>query len=636
MNADRNKGSWLLAPGSWGSRSADYAKSQEPRAESHCPIPSAFIRFHLRFHKAVLGVLACFSLLGCGQSSPQPPVGVGDATKLQVLRPSSGGEMVLVPAGEFTMGDSAGQADERPHAVSVSALYVDRYPVTQEFYQKVMAANPSKRKGAKSPVEQMRWTEAATFCNRCSELDGLTPCYDLKTWECNFAAAGYRLPTEAEWEYACRAGSTARYCYGDDPGALPQYAWFKPHSGGTPKPVGQKAPNRWGLYDMHGNVWEWCNDFYGENYYSESPKENPRGPRTGTKRVLRGGAWDCTAEKCRAACRSKETPAFPDACFGADSYGFRRVRNATAALLRSAAVSAAPAGETPALQAEPAPSPAAAVPAPVAPAKAGPLDLSRLKGTIVFVSDRGGALAIWRMQAGGKEQRQITHDPEADADPRFSPDGQRISYTSLRGGFPEVWIMNRDGSTPKRVTPGSQADWSPDGQALVFIRDNQVWIRNLASGVEKRISPAAWERCGVPAWSPDGKRVALASRHLESIGLFLLSCDGKENSPLKTEEPACTPCWSRDGKRLLCQTTKGHIHQLGADGSNWEQLTFGADIQHEARYSPDGAMIIFCRGATSEGPWQICLKQLGGDDFDFVPLTTEGSNLSPDWDGREE
>jgi TolB protein len=274
--------------------------------------------------------------------------------------------------------------------------------------------------------------------------------------------------------------------------------------------------------------------------------------------------------------------------------------------------------------------------APVAPAQAGRVDVSRLKGTIVFVSDRGGALAIWRMHASGKNARQLTKDPEPDADPRFSPDGKRISYTSLRGGFPEVWTMNRDGSAPKRVTAGSQADWSPDGRALVFIRDNQVWVRNLAAGEEKRVSPKAWERCGVPAWSPDGKRIALARRILDTIGIFFLSVDGKEQAPFKTPEQACTPRWSRDGTRLLCQTTKGHVHQVGADGGKWEQMTFGADIQHEGRYSPDGSMLVFCRAPTTEDPWQICLKALDGDEFDFVPLTTEGTNLSPDWDASEE
>ncbi|MGD0093490.1 MAG: SUMF1/EgtB/PvdO family nonheme iron enzyme [Planctomycetota bacterium] len=605
-------------------------------------IPSAFICVHLRFHKAVIAVSACISLLGCGQSTPPPAAAGGGAAKLEVLRPQSGGEMLLVPSGQFVMGDGAGRADETPHPVSLSAFYVDRYLVTQELYEKVMSANPSKRKGAQNPVEQLRWTEAARFCNKCSELEGLTPCYDLKTWECNFAADGYRLPTEAEWEYACRAGSAGKYCCGDDPAVLPQYAWFKPHSRGTPKPVGQKAANRWGLYDVHGNVYQWCNDLYGESYYKESPKEDPKGPQTGNKRVLRGGAWDCTAEECRAAYRFKENPAFADACFGDGSYGFRRVRSAAPASRGPRAqtekkeTAAAPQGPLTL------PSPARgegnaprALPAPTK-AEGKTLDLSRLKGTIVFVSDRGGTLAIWRMHASGKNQRQLTHDPEADADPRFSPDGQRISYTSLRGGFPEVWLMSRDGSAPKRVTEGSQADWAPDGQTLVFIRDNRVWVRTLASGAEKRISPEAWERCGVPAYSPDGKRIALASRHLDAVAIFILGCDGKESFQLKTEEPACTPHWSRDCQRLLCQTTKGQVFQVGIDGRGWEQMTFGADVQHEARYSPDGSMLIFCRSADLHGPWQICLRRLDGDEMDFVPLTTEGSNLSPDWQALEE
>src|SRR5262249_28372643 len=163
--------------------------------------------------------------------------------------------------------------------------------VTQELYEKVMGVNPSKRKGARNPVERTQWTDAVRFCNKCSELDGLTPCYDLNTWECRFEADGYRLPTEAEWEYACRAGSQAKYCFGDAEADLTRFAWFKPGSGGMTRPVGQKLPNRWGLYDMHGNVWQWCNDWYAESSYAESPRQDPKGPSAGKKRVLRGGAW---------------------------------------------------------------------------------------------------------------------------------------------------------------------------------------------------------------------------------------------------------------------------------------------------------------------------------------------------------
>ena len=184
-----------------------------------------------------------------------------------------------------------------------------------------MGVNPSKRKAAKNPVERTQWTDVARFCNKCSELDGLTPCYDLETWTCNFGANGYRLPTEAEFEHACRAGSETKYSFGDDAGELPRHAWLKPGSQGHPQPVGTKLPNRWGLYDMHGNVWQWCNDWYAEAY------GDSKGPATGKMRVLRGGAWDSTPDQCRAAYRHKEFPVYSDACFGADSYGFRRAKN---------------------------------------------------------------------------------------------------------------------------------------------------------------------------------------------------------------------------------------------------------------------------------------------------------------------
>src|SRR5207247_960653 len=117
------------------------------------------------------------------------------------------------------------------------------------------------------------------------------------------------------------------YCFGDNARELPNHAWLDPGSLGKTHPVGQKAPNRWGLYDMHGNVWQWCHDWYGDAYYQDSPKDNPRGPATGAKRVLRGGAWDSSADKCRAAFRHKDNPANIDACFGSDPYGFRRVRS---------------------------------------------------------------------------------------------------------------------------------------------------------------------------------------------------------------------------------------------------------------------------------------------------------------------
>ena len=168
----------------------------------------------------------------------------------------------------------------------------------------------------------------------------------------------------------------------------------------------------------------------------------------------------------------------------------------------------------------------------------GKFDLTTLKGTIVFVSDRSGTLKIWSMHANGKDAHQLTKGSEPDADPRFSPDGKQILYTTLRGGFPEVWLMNRDGSGPKTITKGSQGNWSPDGKSIVFIRDNETFVRDLASGEEKRVTPKEWKRCGVPAFSPDGKHVAVASRHQEKIGIYIVSLDGKESSRSRPRKAA--------------------------------------------------------------------------------------------------
>ena len=250
-------------------------------------------------------------------SSPSP----------EVIKTKSGIEMVKISAGTFMMGGKEGDVDEKPHKVTLDSFYMDKYLITQEEFEKAMKGNPSRWKGAKNPVEQMRWSDAVKYCNARSSLEGIQPCYSLKTWECNYNANGYRLPTEAEWEYACRAGTKTPHYFGDDPAKLKNYAWFKENSGGRPRPVGQKLPSLWGLYDMYGNVWEWCNDFYKVDYYKESPENNPKGPKTGKTKVLRGGCWNSSADECRSSYRYNENPGFADVCFGYDIYGFRCVKN---------------------------------------------------------------------------------------------------------------------------------------------------------------------------------------------------------------------------------------------------------------------------------------------------------------------
>jgi len=245
---------------------------------------------------------------------------------LPVIESKSGVEMVQIPAGSFVMGDEKGDVDEEPHEVHIDAFYMDKYLVTQEEYKKVMKENPSRWQGKKNPVDTVRWSDAVKYCNARSLLEGLQPCYDLETWKCDFKANGYRLATEAEWEYACRADTKASYPFGDKSNKLKNYAWFKGNAGGRPRPVGKKLPNPWGLYDMLGNVLEWCNDFYAVDYYQASPEKNPRGPEEGDTKVVRGGSWDSSADNCRSSFRYNEAPGYSDICFGYDIYGFRCVR----------------------------------------------------------------------------------------------------------------------------------------------------------------------------------------------------------------------------------------------------------------------------------------------------------------------
>lgn len=220
--------------------------------------------------------------------------------------------LLPVPGGAFPMGSRDGDPDEGPvRRVSVSPFLLGRTTVTGGQYSVVMGENPSRFFGdADLPVEQVSWEDAARFCNRLSDLAGLEPCYREIDWFCDFSADGYRLPTEAEWEYACRAGSTSAFSCGDDESALVHVAWFKTNSGGRTHPVGQKKPNAWGFHDMHGNVWEWTNDWFGQ--YPERQEADPVGPSAGVFRVKRGGGWFYEAFQCRSTYRSNFAPHFRD------------------------------------------------------------------------------------------------------------------------------------------------------------------------------------------------------------------------------------------------------------------------------------------------------------------------------------
>ena len=172
-----------------------------------------------------------------------------------------------------------------------------------------MGENPSHYKGSDLPVEQVSWRDAARFCNTLSEREKRIPFYRIDGSKLTEAGGnGYRLPTEAEWEYACRAGGAALFPFSDDARELGEHAWFSETAGGRTHPVGQKTPNGWSLFDMLGNVWEWCSDGYDPNYYTSSPAADPPGAIGASTRVIRGGSWYVDAWICRPAFRSWSTP----------------------------------------------------------------------------------------------------------------------------------------------------------------------------------------------------------------------------------------------------------------------------------------------------------------------------------------
>jgi formylglycine-generating enzyme required for sulfatase activity len=258
-------------------------------------------------------------------AAPAPPRVVALPPRLTV---SAGIKMALISSGSFQMGSpttemSSGFGEGPQHRVTISRpFYLGVYPVTQEQYETVMGCNPSRfttkeKGGPQHPVEQVSWDDAVEFCRRLSVLPTEKQ-----------AKHTYRLPSEAEWEYACRAGSQMAFAFGDSLSSTQaNFDGSRPYGSGRTGPnlqrtsrAGAYAANVWGLYDMHGNVWEWCQDWYDENYYQVSPEIDPRGPDAGTQRVLRGGSWNNSGHLCRSARRNKYAPDFRS-----ETIGFRIV-----------------------------------------------------------------------------------------------------------------------------------------------------------------------------------------------------------------------------------------------------------------------------------------------------------------------
>jgi formylglycine-generating enzyme required for sulfatase activity len=261
-------------------------------------------------------------------------------------------EMVTVNGGSFVMGCGSGQNNcsdiEKPiHTVTLNSYYISKYEVTQSQYQQVTGSNPSYFTGdLQKPIEQINWYHTLVFCNKLSIMESLTPVYSISgstnpnnwgtvptsfnsIWEtvvCNWSANGYRLPTEAEWEYAARGGSnyTNFYTYSGS-NIISEVAWYSNISGNSTKPVGTKNANQLGIYDMTGNIEEWCWDWYDSNYYSISPTSNPKGPSTGLYRIYRGGDFLYTNSNNGGVSIRTDNFDYP---FNNNNYvGFRVVRN---------------------------------------------------------------------------------------------------------------------------------------------------------------------------------------------------------------------------------------------------------------------------------------------------------------------
>jgi formylglycine-generating enzyme required for sulfatase activity len=238
-------------------------------------------------------------------ATPAPAFGKAPAAGQPSFVNTIGIRMVLIPAGEFDMGSPKSESwrysEETLHHVTITQpFYLGATEVTQAQFAAVMRRSPSYYKGADLPVEHVTWFDAVEFCKRLNFMD----------------KRAYRLPTEAEWEYACRAGTDDKFYSGDNDADLFKAAWVGGVSSSRTHPVAKLAPNNFGLFDMLGNVYEWCGDFYDMNYYARSPKRDPRGPSQGTERVIRGGAYNEYLQNVRCAYRTGKEPTKTQANLG--------------------------------------------------------------------------------------------------------------------------------------------------------------------------------------------------------------------------------------------------------------------------------------------------------------------------------
>ncbi len=478
-------------------------------------------------------------------------VNLGDGVKL---------EMVLIPAGEFLMG----------HRVRITKpFYLGKYEVTQEQWQAVMGNNPSYFKGPKNPVEQVSWDDCQQLLKRLNEQVG----------------GKFSLPTEAQWEYACRAGSMARYCFGDDEEQLDEYAWYKGNAKMKTHPVGKKKSNAWGLYDVHGNVFEWCQDWVDGGYYANSPTDDPTGPTTGSGRVASGGCWAADAVFCGFAYHG-----------GGPSPGTR-----TPALgLRVSLVLAESQVEAARKQ----------------------LRLRRLAPQTVEVGKPLTVAMSVENPDAWKGKLRYSLGPQCPAGTTVNAETGEFAWTpppDQAAGLYDVIVSAQgpDGQTAQTtfvVTVKAKAGreeakfgkqirvfevqirsvlsvaFSPDGRrVLTGLSDHTAVLWDTDTGAQIRVFKGHHGVVTSVAFSPDGKRVLTGSDDYTAI---LWNVGTGQQLHVFTAQYLTSVAFSPDGKRVLTGSVNGTAILWDADTGLQRHVFMGNSAVFSVAFSPDGKRVL--------------------------------------------
>ncbi|MCI0682967.1 MAG: SUMF1/EgtB/PvdO family nonheme iron enzyme [Gemmataceae bacterium] len=492
---------------------------------------------------------------------------------------SIGMKLARIPAGAFVMGcpphEPGWRAPEGPpHEVTITRpFYMGVFEVTQEQYEKVVGVNPSHFNAANGggpshPVENINFEQAVQFCHRLSELP-----------EEKAAGRRYRLPTSAEWEYACRAGTTTRYFFGDEPKDVDAYSWTKSNAEDKTHPVGGLKANPWGLFDMCGNVHEFCSDWFEptDNYYQhDSPRDDPLGPAHGTQRLVRGGSFLSGAESNRSAA------VIPVQVPNNLQSGFRVVceMGAGAVPFDSKYLDDLDPEKLPPEHRNGAPKYLAWVVAPdtLRPltTRSKPVDMATGATSVAFSPDgryllwgmvNQGGLILWDV-ASNRVARSIAGQGFPTT---FSPDGRTVAVTDLKRGCFSLWDLHHDLVYRRLEDQKAAESWdtafSPDGRWLLSAHldtPNGARLWNVQTGRVARFFPTLGSVRGV-AFSPDGKFALTSpgSRDKPPLGLMKLWRveTGEELGHFDVPLPSrgCLPCFSPDGKRVACGTGDGRI-----------------------------------------------------------------------------